>query len=93
MNNLTEMTLDELQEVVGGDVKDVVTTVAGVCGGVVGFIAGFAVGYAGAGHWFTAPVSIPSGVITGAVGAVGGYAGVKTGAEAAWDVIATAISQ
>jgi len=93
MNNLTEMTLDELQEVVGGDVKDVVTTVAGVCGGVVGFIAGFAGGYTVAGHWFMPPVSIPSGVMTGAVGAVGGYVGAKTGAEAAWDAIAAAISQ
>ncbi len=91
MSGFNEMTMDELMMYDGGDVRDVVTTIGGVCGAVSGAIAGFATGYAVGGAVFTGPVAMVTGCLAAIPAGTGGYVAGKTGAEAAWDAIANSL--
>lgn len=88
MSELCIASETELYGICGGTWKDFVTTTVGVCGGVAGGASAFCLGYAAAGNIFTGPISVGAGVVCGAVGAAGGYAGAKAAAEEAWDCVA-----
>lgn len=83
-----ELCVNEMLDINGGDAKEVVCTVVGVCGGILGAAGGFLGGFAVATIEFTPIVGVPVGIGCAVVGAGLGYAGAKDAAEDAWDAIA-----
>ena len=89
MNNFVCLSSEEMLEIDGDSVKDVVTTGVGVCGAIAGGLGGFVWGYAAAGNVFTGPVSVGVGVVCAGAAGTLGYSAGKEAAENTWNAVAS----